>query len=92
MKKLVRRSHLLLTLKLVILMGFQWNSSKHLIPDKDDSEESSDNNSNISFDFKYFKALINRTWNSGFLISWSKSYLKRNFLLCLPKYTIFLND
>ena len=39
---------------------------KALIPSKDDSEGSSDNNSNISSGFKCLKALINRIWNGDF--------------------------
>jgi len=47
-------------------MRFHWNSSKALIPDKDDSKESSENNSNILSDFKCLKALINCIWNGNF--------------------------
>jgi len=39
---------------------------KALIPCKNDSMELSDNNGNISSDFKYFKTLINRIWNGDF--------------------------
>jgi len=38
-----------------------------------DSEESSENNSNISSVFKCLKALINRIWNGDFPKSWNNS-------------------
>jgi len=50
-------------IKLVVLMVFQWKFFKALIPCKDDSKGSSDNNSNISSGFKCLKALINGIWN-----------------------------
>jgi hypothetical protein len=46
---------------------------KALIPGKDYSEESSENNSNISSDFKCLKALINRIWNGDFPKSWNNA-------------------
>jgi len=51
-------------------MIFQWNS---LNPGKDDSEESNENNSNISSGFKCLKALINRIWNGDFSKSWNNT-------------------
>jgi len=51
-------------------MVFQWNSFIALIPCKNVSEESNDNNTNISFGFKCLKALINRIWNDDFPKSW----------------------
>jgi len=42
---------------------------KASIPDKDDSEESNQNNSNISSGFKCLKTLIYRIWNDDFLKS-----------------------
>jgi len=39
---------------------------KVLIPSKDDSEESSKNNKNMSSGFKCFKAIINCIWNGDF--------------------------
>jgi hypothetical protein len=38
-------------------MGFQWNSSKLLIPGKDDSDESNENNSTISSGFKMSQSI-----------------------------------
>jgi hypothetical protein len=46
---------------------------KVLIPCKDDSEETSDNNSNISSGFKCLKVLINRIWNGDFPKSSNKA-------------------
>jgi len=46
---------------------------KALIPGKDYSEVSSENNSNISSDFKCLKALINRIWNGDFPKSWNNA-------------------
>jgi len=54
-------------------MVFQWNFIKTLILYKDDSEESSDNNSNISSGFICLKALINRIWNGDFPKSWNNA-------------------
>jgi len=45
--------------------GNHWNSSKLWLLDKDDSEEFSDNKSNISSGFKCLKALINSIWNGN---------------------------
>ena len=42
-----------------------------MISGKNNSEESSDNNSNISTGFKCLKALINRVWNGDFQKSWN---------------------
>jgi len=42
---------------------------KALIPGKDDSEEYRENNSNITFGFKCFKALINSIWTGDFLLN-----------------------
>jgi len=46
---------------------------KALIPCKDDSEGSSDNNSNISSGFKCLKVLINGIWNGVFPKSWNNA-------------------
>jgi len=46
---------------------------KALIPCKDDSEESSEYNSNISSGFNCLKILINRIWNGDFPKSWNNS-------------------
>jgi hypothetical protein len=46
---------------------------KTLIPDKNDLEESSENNSNISSGIKCLKTLINRIWNGDFPKSWNNS-------------------
>jgi len=53
--------------------GIPMEFFKALIPCKDDSEGSGDNNSNISSGFKCFKALINCIWNSDFPISWNNA-------------------
>jgi len=37
--------------------------------------ELSDNNGNISSDFKYFKTLINRIWNGDFPKSWNNAFI-----------------
>ena len=92
-KKLVRQSHLPLTLKPVVLMRFQWNSSKLWFLYKDDSEESSENNRNISYGFKYFKALINRIWNGDFPKSWNNASIAFYSADCNNLHGIFLiND
>jgi len=44
-----------------------------LIHGKYDSEESGENNSNVSFGFKYLKSLINRIRNGDFPKSWNNS-------------------
>ena len=75
MKKLAKQSHLPLTIKLVVLMVFQWNSAKALISGKDDLEESSENNRNVSSGFKCLKAIINRIWNGDFQKSWNKALI-----------------
>jgi hypothetical protein len=48
---------------------------KVLIPCRDDLEESSKNNSNISFGFKCLKTLINHIWNGGFPKSWNNALI-----------------
>jgi len=53
--------------------GIPMEFFKALIPCKDDSEGSSDNNSNISSGFKCLKALINRIWNGDFPKSWNNA-------------------
>ena len=53
--------------------GIPMEFFKALIPCKDDSEGSSDNNNNISSDFKCLKALINRIWNGDFPKSWNNT-------------------
>jgi hypothetical protein len=74
MKKCVRRSHLIfLNLKAYGPDGIPMKFFKTLIPGKNDSEESSENNSNISSGFKCLKALIYRIWNGGFPKSWNNS-------------------
>ena len=52
--------------------GIPMEFFKALIPCKDDSEGSIDNNSNISSGFNCLKALINRIWNGDFPKSWNK--------------------
>ena len=49
--------------------GISMEFFKALIPGKDDSEEYRENNSNITFGFKCFKALINSIWNGDFLLN-----------------------
>ena len=44
-----------------------------MIPGKNDSEEPSENNSNISFGFKCLKVIINSIWNEDFLKSWNNA-------------------
>ena len=56
-------------------MVFQWNSAKALISGKDDLEESSENNRNVSSGFKCLKAIINRIWNGDFQKSWNKALI-----------------
>jgi len=46
---------------------------KALIPGKDDSKESSENNSNISSGFRCLKTLIYCIWNNDFPKSWNNS-------------------
>jgi len=46
---------------------------KALNPCKDDSEESCENNSNISSGFKCLKTLIHRIWNGDFPKSWNNA-------------------
>ena len=55
--------------------GIPMEFFKALIPCKNDSEESRENNSNISYGFKCLKALINRIWNGDFLKSWNNSLI-----------------
>jgi len=60
MKKFARRSHLLLTLNLVVPDGIPMEFFKALISGKNDSEESSENNSYTTYGFKSLKGFINR--------------------------------
>ena len=55
--------------------GIPMEFFKALIPCKDDSEGSNDNNSNISSGFKFLKALINRIWNGDFSKSWNNTLI-----------------
>jgi len=48
---------------------------KALIPGKNDSEESSEYNSNISSGFKCLKILINHIWNDDFPKSWNNALI-----------------
>jgi len=66
------QSHLRPTLKLVVLMVFQMEFFKTLIPCEDELEES-ENESNISSSFKCFKIIISHIWNSDFPKSWNNA-------------------
>jgi len=75
MKKLARQSHSAPNFKAYGPDGIPMEFFKALISGKNDSVESSANDSNISSIFKCFKALINRIWNNDFQKSWNKTLI-----------------
>ena len=53
--------------------GIPMEFFKALIPGNNDSDESSENNNNISSGFKCLKVLINSIWNGDFPKSWNNA-------------------